>query len=98
MEPDAVLLEAIVLALVDHPEEVKIERATDEMGVLLTLTCHKDDMGKVIGRSGSMAKAMRTVLRGVGMRHNARINLKVLEPAGSTHTHVEGGAEGEPRG
>lgn len=93
MEQDQTLLETIVKELVDHPEDVASERGTDEMGVLLTLTVHKDDMGKVIGRSGSMAKAVRTILRGVGMRHNARVNLKINEPVGSTH-EVDGVAAG----
>ena len=53
------------------------------MGVLLTLDLHGDDMGKVIGRSGNTAKAIRTLLRVVGMKHNARVNLKINEPAGS---------------
>ena len=53
------------------------------MGVLLTLLVHKDDMGKVIGRSGATAKAIRTVLRVVGMKNDARVNLKIEEPEGS---------------
>ena len=57
-------------------------RTVDEMGVLLTLTVHPDDMGKIIGRDGNTAKALRTLLRVVGMKHNARVNLKINEPAG----------------
>jgi predicted RNA-binding protein Jag len=52
------------------------------MGVLLTLTVSPDDMGKIIGRDGNIAKALRTLLRVVGMKHNARVNLKINEPAG----------------
>jgi uncharacterized protein len=81
-ERDQEFLEFVVKGLVEHPEEVKIGRAVDEMGVLLTLDLHPDDMGKVIGRSGNTAKAIRTLLRVVGMKHNARVNLKINEPAG----------------
>ncbi|MBI3632903.1 MAG: KH domain-containing protein [Candidatus Vogelbacteria bacterium] len=80
MEKDQVFLEALIKALVDHPESVKITRVVDEMGVLLTLDVHPEDMGKVIGRSGNTAKAIRTLLRVVGMKNNARVNLKISEP------------------
>ena len=79
---DKQFLENLVTALVDHPEAVKIDRTVDEMGVLLTLDVHADDMGKIIGRSGNTAKAIRTLLRVVGMKHDARVNLKINEPAG----------------
>lgn len=82
MEQDAVFLEYVVKALVDHPEAVKIKRVVDEMGVLITLDVHKEDMGKIIGRSGNTAKAVRTLLRVVGMKNNARVNLKINEPEG----------------
>lgn len=87
-EPDTQYLAAVVLPLVDHPEEVKVTRVIDEMGVLLTLDLHPEDMGKVIGRSGNTAKAIRTLLRVIGMKHGARVNLKISEPEGSTHTPV----------
>lgn len=83
MERDQQFLEYVVKALVDHPEDVKIGRTVDEMGVLLTLSVNKDDMGKVIGRSGATAKAIRTVLRVVGMKNDARVNLKIEEPEGA---------------
>lgn len=79
---DKQFLESLVKALVDHPETVKINRTVDEMGVLLTLDVHADDMGKIIGRSGNTAKAIRTLLRVVGMKHDARVNLKINEPEG----------------
>ncbi len=82
MEQDQKFLEYIIKELVDNPTDVKINRTLDEMGVLLTLTVHKDDMGKVIGRSGATAKAIRTILRVVGMKHDARVNLKIEEPEG----------------
>ena len=83
MERDQQFLEYVVKALVDNPDDVKINRTVDEMGVLLTLSVNKDDMGKVIGRSGATAKAIRTVLRVVGMKNDARVNLKIEEPEGS---------------
>ena len=86
MERDQQFLEYVVKALVDNPNDVKINRTVDEMGVLLTLSVHKDDMGKVIGRSGQTAKAIRTVLRVVGMKNDARVNLKIEEPEGSERT------------
>ena len=82
MERDQEFLELVVKSLVDNPDTVHIERNVDEMGVLLTLDVHPDDMGKIIGRSGNTAKAIRTLLRVVGLRNNARINLKINEPEG----------------
>lgn len=84
MIDDTQFLEYVVKALVDHPNDVKIKRTVDEMGVLMTLDVHPDDMGKVIGRSGNTAKAIRILLRVVGMKNNARVNLKINEPAGSS--------------
>jgi uncharacterized protein len=77
---DVQFLEYIVKSLVTHPDDVKIKRTVDEMGVLMTLDVHPDDMGKIIGRSGNTAKAIRILLRVVGMKNNARINLKINEP------------------
>ena len=82
MHEDQQFLESVVKALVDHPDSVKINRTVDEMGVLLTLDVHAEDMGKIIGRSGNTAKAIRTLLRVVGMKHDARVNLKINEPEG----------------
>jgi predicted RNA-binding protein YlqC (UPF0109 family) len=79
----------VVKNLVDNPDDVKAVRTVDEMGVLLTLDVHPEDMGKVIGRKGATAKAIRTLLRVVGMKHNARVNMKINEP--------EGGTGGAPR-
>ncbi len=80
---DQEFLEFIVKTLVDHPEDVKVDRKVDEMGVLITLDVNPEDMGKIIGRQGNTAKAIRTLLRVVGMKHNARVNLKINEPEGS---------------
>lgn len=82
METDHAFLDYVVKALVDNPDGVHITRTVDEMGVLLTLTVGPEDMGKIIGRDGNIAKALRTLLRVVGMKHNARVNLKINEPVG----------------
>ena len=88
MQEDQQFLESVVKALVDHPESVHINRTVDEMGVLLTLDVHAEDMGKIIGRSGNTAKAIRTLLRVVGMKNEARVNLKINEPEGGTGPRV----------
>src|SRR3954468_7149304 len=83
MLDDTQFLEYVVKALVNHPDDVKIKRTVDEMGVLMTLDVNPEDMGKVIGRSGNTAKAIRILLRVVGMKNNARVNLKINEPEGA---------------
>lgn len=83
-EHDVEFLEYVVKSIVDHPDEVKISRTIDEMGVLITLAVHPEDMGHIIGRAGGTAKSIRTLLRVIGARNNARVNLKILEPEGST--------------
>lgn len=83
-DADKTFLEYVVKALVDNPNDVKIDRSVDEMGVLITLTVNPADMGKIIGRMGNTAKAIRTLLRIIGMKNNARVNLKINEPEGGT--------------
>ena len=82
MEQDQAFLEYVVKGLVDNPDSVEINRTVDEMGVLLLLTVHPDDMGKIIGKAGNTAKSIRTLLRVVGMKTDARVNLKIEEPEG----------------
>jgi len=82
MQKDQEFLEYVIKALVDAPEQVKTTRTVDEMGVLLTLEVGAIDMGKIIGRQGNTAKAIRTLLRVVGMKNNSRVNLKINEPVG----------------
>ena len=84
---DKEFVEFIVKQLVDVPEAVKVDRKVDEMGVLITLDVDQKDMGMVIGREGATAKALRTLLRVVGARENARVNLKINEPEGSGRPH-----------
>ncbi len=85
---DQEFLEYLVKSLVDHPEDVKSERKVDEMGVLITLSVHAEDMGQVIGKSGSTARAIRALLRIVGTKNNARVNLKISEPEGGSRASV----------
>lgn len=79
---DQEFLEYVVKSLVDNPDAVKTERRVDEMGVLITLKVDPADMGKIIGRNGQTAKAVRMLLRVVGIKNNARVNLKIEEPEG----------------
>ena len=77
---DLQFVEYIVKQIVETPEDVELERHVDEMGVLITLKVNKDDMGKLIGKEGQTAKAIRTLLRIIGSKNNARVNLKIIEP------------------
>ncbi|KND47540.1 MAG: hypothetical protein AB199_03860 [Parcubacteria bacterium C7867-004] len=89
MDQDHAFLDYTVKALVDNTDAVQITRSVDEMGVLLTLTVAPEDMGKIIGKDGNIAKAVRTLLRVVGMKHNARVNLKINEPTGGKRFQEE---------
>lgn len=86
---DQEFLETIVKAIVSKPEKVQVERTVDEMGVLLTLKIDPSDMGYVIGRRGQTAQAIRTLLKIVGAKNNARVNLKIYEPEGSKRERRE---------
>lgn len=92
---DQEFLEYLVKSIVDHPDDVKVDRKVDEMGVLLSLKVNPQDMGQVVGRQGSTAKAIRSLLRIVGIKHNARVNLKIEEPEGSTRAPKEQGSRDE---
>lgn len=81
-DPVVTYLETVVKGLVDHPEDVKVTKTVDEMGVLMTLDVNQIDMGQIIGRKGATAKAIRTLLRVAGMKNNARVNMKINEPMG----------------
>lgn len=96
-EADQEFIEYVVKAIVDTPSAVKVDRKIDEMGVLLTLSVDPKDMGKVIGKEGNTARALRTLLRVLGAKNNARVNLKILEPEGSEAKPVkQEKAVGEP--
>lgn len=93
---DAAFIEYVVKQLVENPEGVSIDRTVDEMGVLIQLTVDPKDMGRVIGKEGRTAKALRTLLRVMGAKNNARVNLKIMEPDGG-EAHV-GEDDEAPRG
>jgi len=79
---DQDFVEYVVKSIVDNPNDVHIDRTVDEMGVLLTLKVNPKDMGTLIGRQGSTARAIRTLLRVIGAKHHARVNFKIEEPEG----------------
>ncbi len=79
---DRDFVEYVVKQIVENPNDVEVTRSVDEMGVLITLKVHKDDMGKIIGKSGQTAKSLRILLRVIGSKNNARVNLKIVEPNG----------------
>lgn len=79
---DQEFLEYLIKALVDHPEDVKLDRKVDEMGVLLSLRVNPEDMGQIIGKEGSTARSIRSLVRIVGLKNHARVNLKIEEPEG----------------
>lgn len=81
-ETDQQFLETVIKAIVNNPDGVKVDRVVDERGVLLTLDVDPKDMGYVIGRRGQTARAVRTLLKIVGAKNNARVNLKINEPEG----------------
>jgi len=79
-ELDKEFVEYVVRALVSNPDAVVVRRSVDDMGVLLELSVDPEDMGKVIGKAGATAKSLRTLLRVLGSRNDARVNLKIIEP------------------
>ena len=81
-EKDHEFLEYLIKSLVDNPKSVKVNRTVDEMGVLLSLDVDSTDMGTVIGRGGATARSIRALLRVVGLKNHARVNLKINEPEG----------------
>lgn len=93
-------LEFVVKSIVNHPENVQVERTVDDRGVLLTLSVGQDDMGYVIGRDGQTARALRILLKIVGAKANARVNMRIYEPESARREHQErkGGPAGEMGG
>lgn len=79
---DIEFLEFLIKGLTDHPEDVKVGREVDEMGVLLTLKVNPEDMGQIIGKGGATARSIRNLVRIVGLKNHARVNLKIEEPEG----------------
>lgn len=92
-EQDQEFLEFLVKTIVGNPNDVKVTRTIDERGVLLTLDINPEDMGYIIGRRGQTAQAMRTLLKIIGAKNNARVNLKINEPEGSQRPVKSAGAD-----
>lgn len=76
---DQQFIEYIVKSLVSNPDDVQIDRTIDEKGVLIELTVNPEDLGRVIGKRGSSAQALRTLLRALGTKNDARYNLKIVD-------------------
>ncbi len=88
-EQDKEFLEFLIKAIVDNPGDVKVDRKVDEMGVLLTLKVNPEDMGQIIGKAGSTARSIRNLVRIVGLKNHARVNLKIEEPEGGRAPRTE---------
>src|SRR6185295_18870826 len=92
---DQQFVEFVVKSLVSKPDAVKIERRIDEKGVLLELTVDPEDLGRVIGKRGATAQSLRTLLRALGTKNDARYNLKIID--NGTGGHGEGEGSSAPR-
>jgi predicted RNA-binding protein YlqC (UPF0109 family) len=95
-EMDQAFVEYVVKAIVDNPDKVVVTRSVDDRGVLLELSVDPEDMGKIIGKAGATAKSIRTLLRVLGAKSDARFNLKIAEPEGSEpheRSHDDGEAD-----
>lgn len=92
---DQEFVEHIVKSLVNYPEDVSVEREIYEMGVLLTLKVNPADMALVIGKRGSTARAIRTLVWIIGLRNHARVNFRIEEPEGSTYSRIPELKKGE---
>lgn len=95
---DRDFLEFVVKNLVDHPDDVVVNRSVDEMGVLLTVKVNPEDMGQLIGRQGSTAKSIRNLIKIIGLKNHARVNLKIEEPEGSRRPEKKSEAPAEEKG
>lgn len=87
---DQQFVEYIVKSLVGNPDAVSLSRRIDEKGVLLELTVDPEDLGRVIGKRGSTAQSLRTLLRALGTKYDARYNLKIVDVTGEGAADSEG--------
>lgn len=96
---DQQFVEYIVKSLVGNPDAVSIERTIDEKGVLLELTVDPEDLGRVIGKRGATAQSLRTLLRALGTKNDARYNLKIVDndrPEGERTESTDKASDSEP--
>ena len=95
---DQSFVEFIVKSLVGHPDDVAVERIIDEKGVLLSLTVNPEDLGRVIGKRGVTAQSLRTLLRALGTKNDARYNLKIVnnDDQRENYTTSSDGTTSEP--
>lgn len=100
-EIDQQFIEYVVKSLVGNPDAVHIDRRIDEKGVLLELTVDPEDLGRVIGKRGATAQSLRTLLRALGTKNDARYNLKIIDngvgPAGAPDDRVSSVATNDTR-
>lgn len=98
---DQQFIEYIVKSLVGNPDDVKVERRIDEKGVLLELTVNAEDLGRVIGKRGATAQSIRTLLRALGTKNDARYNLKIVDtgpPRDRSQDPSTGSGQADDRG
>lgn len=93
---DEQFIEYVVKTIVGHPDDVSIKRTIDEKGVLLELTVNPEDLGRVIGKRGAGAQALRTLLRALGTKNDARYNLKIVDVGGERPPREERAPREEP--
>lgn len=92
---DQQFIEYVVKSLVGNPDAVQVERRIDEKGVLLELTVDPEDLGRVIGKRGATAQSLRTLLRALGTKNDARYNLKIVDN-GVGGSYGDGSASAAP--
>lgn len=91
---DQQFVEYIVKSLVNNPDDVIVDRIIDEKGVLLSLTVNPEDLGRVIGKRGVTAQSLRTLLRALGTKNDARYNLKIVNNDGDRENYTSSSDEG----
>lgn len=89
---DQQFVEYIVKTLVNNPDKVSVDRKIDEKGVLLSLSVDPEDVGRVIGKRGATAQSIRTLLRALGTKNDARYNLKIVNTDAETE-HISSADE-----
>jgi predicted RNA-binding protein YlqC (UPF0109 family) len=94
---DQQFIEYIVKSVVGHPDDVVVERIIDEKGVLLSLTVNPEDLGRVIGKRGVTAQSLRTLLRALGTKNDARYNLKIINNDDQRESYTMSSEDSTPK-